>query len=183
MEDYLHTLLPIEKTKFLYFKRTRGFLQTMRQCALTSKVDVKLDTLKMFLERKIGNAISKTRQLTALFRNWRKQDNEDKNHEDFWNDNDGSKHLWNEVRDFAKQEHIHESVEPAGDTGSLDVCAAGDGNPIWGDLPDYDQMQEVNKVLTTKAAADTNGIISASRKIFTDRLKKGGSFFLSVAQR
>jgi endonuclease/exonuclease/phosphatase family metal-dependent hydrolase len=35
-EDYLHTLLPIEETKFKLFKRTRGLLQAMRQVALTS---------------------------------------------------------------------------------------------------------------------------------------------------
>ena len=51
LEDYLHTLLPLEETKFKPCKHTRGFLQAMRQVVLTSKFDVKLETLKMFLEK------------------------------------------------------------------------------------------------------------------------------------
>ena len=172
-EDYLHTLLPIEETKFKLFKRTRGLLQAMRQVALTSKFEVKLETLKLFLERKLGKAVNKVRQITALFRNWRKHDNEDKDHEAFWEDNVDSKQLWNEVKDYARQESLHDTAEPIGESSINNDEEDG----IWCELPDYEQLQQVNNVLAAKAAADTNASIASSRKIFTDRLKKGGSFF------
>jgi len=37
LDDYLHTLLPIEESKHNYFKRTRGYLQALKEVSLTSK--------------------------------------------------------------------------------------------------------------------------------------------------
>jgi hypothetical protein len=51
LEDFVHTLLPIEETQHKFSKRTRGYLQAMKEVALTNKYDSRFQTLSMFLEK------------------------------------------------------------------------------------------------------------------------------------
>ena len=90
--------------------------------------------------------------------------------------------MWSDVKSYVKQE-LH-STETDGRSSGIENavlnCVDADGTEdIWCDIPDYEQLQQANKVLTTKAYADTNHTITANRKIFTDKLKKAGSFFIS----
>jgi len=90
--------------------------------------------------------------------------------------------LWSDVKSYVKQE-LH-STETDGRSSGIENavlnCGEADGTEdIWCDIPDYEQLQQANKVLTTKAYADTNHTISVNRKIFTDELRRLVPFFIS----
>jgi len=139
-EEFLHTLLPFDHNKHKQISFRRGHLQSLREETLTSKFDARVQTLKMYLDRKLGKVINKTRQLTALFRGWMERGDGHEHAKRFWDSDANHGALWEDVTNFANDK--------------LDAEGEEHDNP-WTQQPSYEQLQEANDILTNKAYQDT----------------------------
>jgi hypothetical protein len=142
----------------------------------------------MHLNRQLGKAINKVRQITAQFRGWMKRGGTgDKTH--FWASDAKHGALWSDVTKYAEEKLSPDPVgsgqgndqspsgQPAASAGAAPNDAADAITSPWILHPSYEQLQKANEILTDKAVTDTRQECSEKRKIFVDRLKKAGTFF------
>jgi len=143
LEEFLHTLLPTEQNRHKDVKYSRGHLQSLKEESLTNKLDVRIQTLTMHLDRQLGKAINKTRQLTAQFRGWMKRGDTVEHAMQFWESDANHGALWSDVTKYAEDKLDPLAAEARQENAESD-------NP-WIQQPSYQQLQKANEILTDKA--------------------------------